>query len=104
MIVLVAGQGHLVLAQPQIWGSTALVFATGVCVAYAFGYLFHMSSLAAAPASIVAPFFNLEPIITLSVSVLVLGEPLTISQYAGALTVIAALVLAGQLKADKVDA
>ena len=98
VIVIVAGQGHLVLAQPDILGSMALVFAIGVCVAYAFGYLFHMSSLSAAPASVVAPFFNLEPIITMAISVLVLGEVLTVSQYAGALTVLAALVLAGQLK------
>lgn len=98
MIVVVASQGHFVLAQPGIWGSTALVFALGVCVAYAFGYLFHMSSLSAAPASVVVPFFNLEPIVTMAISVLVLGEVLTAAQYAGALTVLAALVLAGQLK------
>lgn len=104
IIVLVAGQGHLILVQPETLGSLAMIFSLGVCVAYAFGYLFHMSSLAAAPASIVAPFFNLEPIITMTISVIVLGETLTPTQYAGALTVLAALVLAGRLKTDKSDA
>ncbi len=98
--VLTVEQGHLALAKPETWESMALIFSIGVCLAYAFGYLFHMSSLAAAPASIVAPFFNLEPIITLAISVIVLGEVLTTSQYAGALMVLAALVLAGRLKSD----
>ncbi|MEO6608588.1 MAG: DMT family transporter [Aestuariivirga sp.] len=98
IIVMVVGQRHLVLVQPYTFGSSGFIFTAGVCLAYAFGYLFHMSSLAAAPASVVAPFFNLEPIITLTVSVLILGEHLTTSQYAGAFTVLAALVLASQLK------
>ena len=102
-IVVVAGQGHLALVQPDHVASTALIFTIGVCVAYAFGYLFHMSSLAAAPASVVAPFFNLEPIVTMGISVFVLGEVLTVSQYAGALTVLAALVLSGRLKSDNAD-
>ena len=102
-IVVVAGQGHLALVQPDHVASTAFIFTIGVCVAYAFGYLFHMSSLAAAPASVVAPFFNLEPIVTMGISVFVLGEVLTVSQYAGALTVLAALVLSGRLKSDNAD-
>jgi drug/metabolite transporter (DMT)-like permease len=104
IIVMVVEQGHLVLAQPDTLGNTAFIFASSVCLAYAFGYLFHMSSLAAAPASVVAPFFNLEPIITLTISVLILGEHLTTSQYAGAFTVLAALVLASQLKSGNPQA
>ncbi len=104
VITLVVGQGYFAVAQPEILASTAVVFAAGVCIAYAFGYLFHMSSLSAAPASVVAPFFNLEPIVTLAISVIVLGEKLTMTQYAGALTVLAALVLAGRLKTDKSQA
>ena len=98
IIVMVVGQGHLVLAQPDTLNTTAYIFAGCVCLAYACGYLFHMSSLAAAPASVVAPFFNLEPIITLTISVVIVGEHLTASQYAGAFTVLAALVLASRLK------
>ncbi|MEO6610057.1 MAG: EamA family transporter [Aestuariivirga sp.] len=104
IIVMVVGQGHLVLVQPDTFGSSAFIFTACVCLAYAFGYLFHMSSLAAAPASVVAPFFNLEPIITLTISVLILGEQLTTSQYAGAFTVLAALVLASQLKSGNPQA
>jgi drug/metabolite transporter (DMT)-like permease len=104
IIVMVVGQGHLVLVQPDTFGSSAFIFTACVCLAYAFGYLFHMSSLAAAAASVVAPFFNLEPIITLTISVLILGEHLTTSQYAGAFTVLAALVLASQLKSGNPQA
>jgi drug/metabolite transporter (DMT)-like permease len=104
IIVVVMGQGHIAFVQPEIFGSVAPLFALGVSVAYAFGYLFHMSSLAAAPASVVAPFFNLEPMVTLAISVFVLGERLTSWQYAGASTVLAALVLAGRLKQDNSQA
>ena len=104
IIVMVVGQGHLVLVQRDTFGSSAFIFTACVCLAYAFGYLFHMSSLAAAPASVVAPFFNLEPIITLTISVLILGEHLTTSQYAGAFTVLAALVLASRLKSGNPQA
>ena len=76
-------------------GVFAYVFVAGVCLAYLGGYFFHMSSLKAAPASVVAPYFNLEPIVTTVISGTLLGETLKLNQYGGGALVLAALVLAG---------
>ena len=51
-----------------------------VCLAYLGGYFLHMSSVRAAPSSVVAPYFNLEPIISTALAVLVLGEAMTVNQ------------------------
>ncbi|NMD07750.1 MAG: DMT family transporter [Phyllobacteriaceae bacterium] len=68
-----------------------------VCLAYLGGYFLHMSSVRAAPSSVVAPYFNLEPIISTALAVLVLGEAMTVNQWAGGAMVFAALVIAGFL-------
>lgn len=62
---------------------------------YVVTYFFHMKCLSYAPASTVAPFFNLEPVVSLAVAALLLGERLAAHQYAGAAMVLTALVLAG---------
>ncbi len=69
------------------------VFALG-CV-FVATFFVHMKSLVFAPASTVAPFFNLEPVITMAIAALLLGERLTAHQYAGGAMVLAALILAG---------
>lgn len=68
-----------------------------VCMAYLGGYFCHMSSVRAAPSSVVAPYFNLEPIISTALAVFVLGEAMTVNQWAGGAMVFAALVVAGFL-------
>ncbi len=72
------------------------VFAMlGVSLAYMGGYFFHMSSLTAAPASRVAPFFNLEPVVSTIMAMIVLNEALAANQMIGGGIVLAALVLCG---------
>ncbi len=67
---------------------------------YTVAYLVQMLSLRFAPASTVAPFFNLEPVVTTGVAALLLGERLAINQYAGGGMVLVAL-LASSLIKDK---
>jgi drug/metabolite transporter (DMT)-like permease len=52
-----------------------------------------MSSLRFAPASTVAPYYNLEPIVTTAWAGLLFGERLSLNQYAGGGIVLAALVV-----------
>ena len=40
-----------------------------VSFTYLGGYFFHMSSVRAAPSSVVAPYFNLEPIVSTLIAV-----------------------------------
>jgi drug/metabolite transporter (DMT)-like permease len=93
-VTLYSGGNTLVLMNGGIT-NLGLFFVGGVCLAYVGGYFFHMSSLKAAPASVVAPYFNLEPIVTTVISALLLGETLKLNQYGGGGLVLAALVLAG---------
>lgn len=77
-------------------------FLGGLAGLYAVAYLVQMLSLRFAPASTVAPFFNLEPVVTTGVAALLLGERLAINQYAGGGMVLAAL-LASSLIKDKAE-
>jgi drug/metabolite transporter (DMT)-like permease len=70
------------------------IFLAGVGLMYVFAYLLHMLSLRYAPASQVAPFFNLEPLVTSGVAAVLLGERLSPGQYAGGVMVLMALILA----------
>ncbi len=74
-------------------GPHGLAFLGGVALIYVFAYLVHMTSLSLARATTVAPFYNLEPIVTIAVAALLLGERLTPMQYLGGSMVLAALVL-----------
>ena len=103
VVVLYAGGGHLQILGGSV-STMGLWFAAAVCLAYVGGYFFHMSSLKAAPASIVAPYFNWEPILTTIISGLLLGETLKPNQYGGGALVLAALVLAGFVENKKVTA
>jgi drug/metabolite transporter (DMT)-like permease len=67
-------------------------FLAGLGVVYVIAYMAQMMSLRFAPASAVAPYFNLEPIVTIAIATVVLGERLNFNQYAGGALVIAALV------------
>ena len=67
----------------------------GLGTIYVVNYFVHMQSLFFAPASVVAPFFNLEPVTTTLVAALLLGERLSVNQYAGGGLVLVALMAAG---------
>jgi drug/metabolite transporter (DMT)-like permease len=77
---------------PQAYVAVALVTFT-----YLGGYFFHMSSVRAAPSSVVAPYFNLEPIVSTIIAVWVLGETMALAQWVGGAMVFAALVISGFL-------
>jgi drug/metabolite transporter (DMT)-like permease len=77
---------------PNAYMAVALVSFT-----YLGGYFFHMSSVRAAPSSVVAPYFNLEPIVSTIIAVWVLGETMALAQWVGGAMVFAALVISGFL-------
>ena len=52
-------------------------------IVYVIAYLVQMLSLRFAPASTVAPFYNLEPVVTTGIAAAFLGERLQVNQYAG---------------------
>lgn len=97
-LALSFGGGTLTLIDGRSALGPSAGLAVGVvCIAYLGGYFFHMSSVRAAPSSVVAPYFNLEPIVSTALAVFVLGEAMTVNQWAGGAMVFAALVIAGLL-------
>ena len=78
LVALYAGDGVTLQILP---GGTAT--ASGACsscralaAVYVVAYMVHMLSLRFAPASTVAPFYNLEPVVTTLVAAVLLGERL----------------------------
>jgi drug/metabolite transporter (DMT)-like permease len=102
VVVLYVGGGQIELLSGSA-STMGLSFVTAVCLVYVGGYFFHMSALKFAPASVVAPYFNWEPILTTIISGLLLGETLKPNQYGGGALVLAALVLAGFVESKKVS-
>lgn len=90
-IMLFVGGGTVAIFPGGAATSTGLAFMLAVGVFYAVGYFFHMVSLRFAPASTVAPFFNMEPMIATVVAALFLGERMALNQYVGGGMVLAAL-------------
>ena len=74
----------------------------GVGLLYVVAYLVHMLPLRFAPASAVAPYFNLEPIVATVVAALLLGERMALNQYAGGGMVLAALAAASFVGTRKI--
>ncbi len=66
-----------------------------VAMTYAGGYFCHMMSVKSAPASVVAPFFNLEPVTSIAAAVVFVGEQPSVNQLAGGALVLSALLAAG---------
>ncbi len=92
-VAVLAGGGHVQAVENPAVGLTALLAMIGVSLAYLAGYFLHMSSLRAARASTVVPFFNFEPVVTIAMAGLVLGEKLDANQYGGGAIVLASLIL-----------
>jgi drug/metabolite transporter (DMT)-like permease len=101
LVAVVAGGGTLHFLPGGTATGTGLLYMAGVGVIYVVAYLVHMLSLRFAPASTVAPFFNLEPIVAAAVAALLLGERLSLNQYAGGGMVLAALVASSFLTTAK---
>ena len=103
LLVALAVSGGVLQILP---GGTATApgyaFLAGLAGLYTAAYLVQMLSLRFAPASTVAPFFNLEPMVTTGVAAVLLGERLAINQYVGGGMVLAAL-LASSLTKDKAE-
>ncbi len=103
-IVLVAGSGTIRMFPGGSATEAGLFFMLAVGVLYVAAYMVHMSALRFAPASAVAPYFNLEPIIATLVAAAFLGERLTLSQYLGGAMVLGALAAPGILAARGIKA
>lgn len=73
----------------------AAVPALALGIAYAAGYLFMMHGLRHASPSRLTPFYNIEPIVSITAAAVLLGERLAANQYIGAGLVLTALVLSG---------
>jgi drug/metabolite transporter (DMT)-like permease len=95
-MALVVGDGTLQLFRGNDLPGPAFTLLAGVAIAYAAAYFLHMMALRTAPASTVAPFFNLEPVVTTLVAAVLLGERLAPNQYAGGAVIFAALIAAGR--------
>ena len=91
LIVLYLGSGKIGFFPGGTATAAGLAFMAGGGIVYVGGYFLHMQSLRYAPASAVAPFFNLEPMIATAVAALLLGERLALNQYVGGGMVLAAL-------------
>jgi drug/metabolite transporter (DMT)-like permease len=95
-IVLCLGGGKFAsFAEPETIMTAGWIALAVVALTYALGYLCHMMSVKSAPASVVAPFFNLEPVTSITAAVIVLAEIPGTNQLVGGALVLAALIAAG---------
>ena len=90
----VTGNGKIAILSDAL-SAFALFAVLLVGLAYSAAYFLHMSSVKQAPASIVAPYFNLEPMISTLLAVLLLGESLSTSHIIGGLMILVALIVSG---------
>lgn len=102
LVALIAGNGKLQFSPDGTATITGMAFMCGLGLAYIVAYMMQMLSLRFAPASTVAPFYNLEPVVTTGIAGMILGERLKINQYAGGGLVLAALVASSLIGKRKV--
>lgn len=95
-ITLYAGAGDIKLTQ-LVPLSVPVVSVLCMAFAYCAGYFFHMSAVNKAPSDVVAPYFNLEPVLAIAIATLFLGEKLGAVQLAGIALVIVALIAVNRL-------
>jgi drug/metabolite transporter (DMT)-like permease len=88
------GNGSLAVLTPGMVNSLGYAAVTGLGIVYVAAYFAQMQSLRNAPASVVAPYFNLEPVVTSLVAAIALGERLALNQYVGGALVLMALAAA----------
>ncbi len=104
LVAVYSGDGTLHMISGEQGTALGMYFLVGVAVVYVAAYMLQMLSLRFAPASTVAPFYNLEPILTTLCAALLFGEVLTLNQYAGGLIVLVALVASSLLGSREVEA
>ncbi|MFN4140604.1 DMT family transporter [Aestuariivirga sp.] len=98
LIAFLAGSGTLTfLPGAPVAAMAGLICLAGLGAVYVVAYMAQMLALRFAPASTVAPFFNLEPVVTTAIAAAILGERLQINQYAGGALILAALVASSLL-------
>lgn len=102
-ITLFAGGGQVQLTQFPLL-SMPVISVLGMALAYCAGYFFHMSAVNKAPSNVVAPYFNLEPVLTIVIATLFLGEKLGPIQLAGIALVIVALIAVNRLDSNRATA
>jgi drug/metabolite transporter (DMT)-like permease len=88
------GNGALAVLTPGVVNSVGYAAVFGLGIVYVAAYFTQMQSLRNAPASVVAPYFNLEPVVTSLIAAVALGERLAPNQYIGGGLVLAALAAA----------
>jgi drug/metabolite transporter (DMT)-like permease len=89
-LAVATNHGRFELLQPsQPWIVVGSALAMGL--AYCAGYFCQMSAVKAAPASIVIPYFNLEPVMSTLIATLFLKEALSPLHLAGAVLVVGSL-------------
>ena len=94
VIMLLGGEFRTLLDPSAITGTGYLALFL-VAVSYGAGFFCQMFALKAAPASAVAPYFNIEPITSVAVASLILAEPPAGRELTGGALVLAALIAAG---------
>lgn len=97
--MLATGHGHVQLLSGGVNG-VAIGAVLLVGLSYCAAYFMQMSSVANAPASTVAPYFNIEPVVTTVVAMLLLGEKLTMLHVTGGAMILIAIVATGLLGPD----
>lgn len=100
-VALYAGGGELQFLPGGNATVIGLAFMSALAGLYVVAYMIQMLSLRFAPASTVAPFYNLEPVVATAFAATVLGERMLINQYVGGGIVLAALMassIIGKLK------
>jgi drug/metabolite transporter (DMT)-like permease len=102
-IMLYAGSGAIKLTQ---FPAVSIPVISVLCMAFAYcaGYFFHMSAVNKAPSDVVAPYFNLEPVLAIVIATLFLGEKLGAVQLAGIALVVVALIAVNRTESKKVVA
>lgn len=100
VIVLLGGEFKSVL-EPGSISVTGYLALSFVALSYGAGFFFQMFALKAAPASAVAPYFNIEPLTSVAIAALILGEPPSTREMAGGALVLAALLAAGLARGRK---
>ena len=100
LIALWSNQGQVALFNSAALATAwPLAILTGLF--YCAAYVMQMSAVKAAPASVVAPWFNLEPVITIGLALLLLGEKLEASHLVGGAIVLGVLLVSAGL--DKAE-
>lgn len=97
LIAVYAGGGSLRFLPGGPASTAGLMFMSAVALVYIIAYMAQMLSLRFAPASTVAPYYNLEPVVATATAAAILGERLQANQYAGGGLVLAALVASSLL-------